>query len=76
MTRNPLFRKCHKCNEITEHWKIYLKTYNKEGYACGECDTLRDMVHIRPVDFKGSSLEVIPIETSLQKSPTDCEGKE
>lgn len=76
MTRNPLFRKCEKCNEMTEHWRIHLKNYNKEGWACGECDTLRDITPIRHTDFKEHTLEVPPVEIGLMKIPNDIEGKE
>ena len=74
MSRNPIFRKCEKCGEITEHWRIFLKSYNQEGWACGVCDRLRDMQKITEHDFKGHTMEVVPLESAFIKVADKSEG--
>ena len=76
MTRNPLFRKCAKCGDLTEHWRFFLRSYNKEGWACGKCDTLRDVEDIATPTFTGHTMETVPLEAAIQKTPTDCKIRE
>ena len=65
-----------KSNPDRTKWKIHYSDTGFKGKGCYSCDTLRDIEPIEDVKFKGHTLETPPIETALQKTQTDCEGRE
>lgn len=76
MSRNPIFRKCKKCDDITPHEHFEQKSKNRQFWVCSECDTIRDLEDIKLVEFKGHTMETPEIEIALMKEPKSIEGVE
>ena len=76
MSRNPLYLKCKRCGDFQHHWIMFLETIGKKAKVCYECDTVRDIENSKDIVFQGHHLEVLPLETSLDKTVHIIEDRE